>query len=174
LQRRRGLIAYTTLSFIKARVQTATLCTSWYLTIVADSRNMPQHTFIVVTDRQRTRREIELQSATARSHAAKASWKHPATSTQKSTRKNLKLDRPSGNKQQQRKQKPLEQVETSAEYEEDVEEIERVSTPSTTRAWQWIKGTSADDFEIIPGSNKGIAPFALEFCGSCSFLCIPI
>lgn len=123
---------------------------------------MPQHTFIVVTDRRLTQREIELQSATARSHAARANWKYPGTSAQKSMRKVGKLRKLSNDKQQQ--QRLLKQAIEHTEQEQDVEEVVRVPEPSSTRAWQWIKGTSSDDFEIIPGSNKGIAPFALEFC----------
>jgi hypothetical protein len=37
-------------------------------------------------------------------------------------------------------------------------------------AWQWINGTSADPFDVIPGSNLGAAPYALEFRECAVFL----
>jgi hypothetical protein len=130
---------------------------------------MRQHTFINKTSRAQSRREVELQSAIARSHAARASWRFTAVSA----RRVRDTPRPetarqtwsSTNDRHRLKLADQATITSVAPEDEAVEEIPR--TPEqvvSSRAWQWIKGTSSDDFEIVPGSNTGIAPFALEFC----------
>jgi hypothetical protein len=99
---------------------------------------MAQLTFIEVKG-ESSQRERALQLSTARSHAARISYKPAIHHSQSST--------------------------ASSDQSDDNAEDESQSILPTAKhtAWQWINGTSSDPFDIIPGSNTGAAPYALEF-----------
>jgi hypothetical protein len=100
---------------------------------------MAQLTFIEVKGKS-SQRERALQLSTARSHAARISYKPAIHRTNSSTT-------------------------SSDQSDENTEDnSQKIQHTARNTAWQWINGTSSDPFEIIPGSNKGAAPYALEFC----------
>jgi hypothetical protein len=126
---------------------------------------MPQHTFIVVTNQGQSQREYELQRSIARAHAASVSYHNGRDPAKKVTirqvdhrptvRGVLTLERG-------RQTKRIAGQQKAAEDKSLPEEAIQRSVKDS--AWRWINGTSTDPFDIIPGSNKGAAPYALEFC----------
>jgi hypothetical protein len=134
---------------------------------------MPQHTFIVVTSPKSDRRSRELQQSHAKAHAARAGYRKSVTKShvpvrrveQPPARQALLYSTKHGIRTlSERVVAPGVQKDDDTDDTQSSSECSDASVfKSMDTAWQWINGTSADPFDIIPGSNVGAAPYALEF-----------
>ena len=129
---------------------------------------MPPYTFIVVSSQGISRREHELQQSIARTHAATVSYKQNKRLAKKPAIRKISESHP------RQKALTLSTVpkeilirdnSQNAEYRQQRERTGKGQPAANSDVtWQWINGTSADPFDIIPGANKGAVPYALEFC----------
>jgi hypothetical protein len=148
---------------------------------------MPQHTFIVVTSQKQSQREYELQQSTAKAHAASVCYRKGRESAYKNailrlencctisevlpqarqgkriTRKGEEVKSSGDVSKLQVPQARQGRRITEREEVKSSKDVSKLEISASDTAWRWINGTSADPFNIIPGSNKGAAPYALEF-----------